>query len=163
MELKERLAKLSEANKGRFEQLEIDKNRWINEVKNLYRDIEDWFSEYISQEFLIIDYHTLKDAECEEFIMETSIMELKLGGGPSVFLEPTGINIVGAFGKIDLYFQGHKNEKIFVLLIEKHNNELHWEIWKRKRQQETILFNKETFEELLNEWLEKWTEIDKDM
>ncbi len=95
MELKERLAKLSEANKGRFEQLDIDKNRWINEVKNLYRDIEDWFSEYISQEFLIIDYHTLKDAECEEFIMETSIMELKLGGGPSVFLEPTGINIVG--------------------------------------------------------------------
>jgi hypothetical protein len=40
------------------------------------------------------------------------------------------------------------------------SEKLHWEIWKSKKQKERIPFNKDTFEKLMDEWLEKWAEIE---
>ena len=161
MQFKEKLEKLAEENRKLTQSLENKKQIWINELKNLYSQIEQWFGEYIERGLVSIDYTDLDSAECIEFFEKTRIMEISLGGGPSVILEPTGINIVGAFGKIDLYQRGHKDEKIFLLLVEnKENSEImHWELYKGKGQQDRVVFDKETFENLLNEWLENWTDI----
>lgn len=158
----EKLEKLTQQNRVLTQQLENNKQIWIEEVKNLYQEIEKWFNEYINKNYISIDYHSLESAECEEFLMEIQTMELKLGGGPSVILEPTGINIAGAFGKIDLYQRGHKDEKIFLLLIEDEENTeaRHWEIWKNRKQKERTMFDKETFEKILDDWLEKWTSVE---
>ncbi|HGY12063.1 MAG TPA: hypothetical protein ENK36_06840 [Desulfobacterales bacterium] len=108
---------------------------------------------------MTFEYHQLDDAECEDFLLETSIMELNIGNGPTVVLEPFGINIIGAFGKIDMYFRGHKDEEVLLLLIESADEQFHWELWKNRKQEEKILFNKDSYEKLLDTWLEKWTEV----
>ena len=91
--------------------------------------------------------------------MHTRVMQLNLGGdqGPSVIFEPTGINIAGAFGKMDLHYRGHKDEGVFLLLIRDDDGKFRWEIWKSRKQREDVTkFDKETFEGLLDRWLEKW-------
>ncbi|MCP4104247.1 MAG: hypothetical protein GY749_01705 [Desulfobacteraceae bacterium] len=161
MEFEEKLAKLAKINKDRSDQLERNKNIWIQEVNNLYKNIGNWFAEYIKKGYMSVDYDNLQVAECEEFLMNTQIMRLNLGGeqGPSVIFEPTGINIVGAMGKIDLYYRGHKDEGVFLLLFE-NGEKFHWEIWKSRKQQEDIMkFNEETLKKMIDEWLEKWIEI----
>ena len=163
MNFKEKLEKLTQANRVSMQQLENNKQIWVQELNNLYLQINKWFNEYIENGYIIIDNYSLQSAECEEFLMETQIMELNLGGGPTVILEPTGINIVGAFGKIDLYLRGYKDKKVFLLLIENEENKeaRHWEIWKNRKQKERMMFNKEAFEKILNEWIEKWTSAGK--
>ncbi|MCP4349090.1 MAG: hypothetical protein GY795_26720 [Desulfobacterales bacterium] len=160
MNFKEKLAKITEINKNRADNLEQDKNRWIQEVNKLYKNIEDWFNEYINEDYMAIEFNPLKHIEYEEFIDNIRIMELELGRGPSVILEPTGINVIGAFGKIDLYLRGHKDEKVFLLLVENGDEKTQWELWKSRK--DTKLFNKNTFEELLDEWLDKWTGTQKE-
>lgn len=162
MEFKEKLSRLSKIYKNRPDELEKHKLIWIREVKYLYENIETWFGEYIQNKDIIVDYDSLKFAECSEFEEELSIMYLYLGGeqGPSIILEPTGINIAGALGKIDLYFRGHKEEGVFLLLIEDNDEKIYWEIWKSRKQKEKIKkFTKESFENLIGEWLEEWTDI----
>lgn len=159
MNFEEKLEKLTQENRERMQQLESNKQIWIQELEGLYKQIEKWFNEYITNGYISVEYHPLQSAECEEFLLETQIMELSLGGGPSVILEPTGINVVGAFGKVDLYLRGHKDKKIFLLLIENDENTeaRHWEIWKNRKQKEQMIFNKVAFEKILDEWIEIWT------
>ena len=162
MEFKEIISKVTKVYKNRSGDLEKNKTIWIQEVNKLYKDINNWFAEYIQNEDIIIDYDNLKFAACDEFMMETLIMYLNFGRaeGPSIIFAPTGINIVGALGKFDLYFRGHKEEGVFLLLIEDNDEQLHWEIWKSRKQKENIKnFTKESFEKLIGQWLEKWTDI----
>lgn len=89
-------------------------------------------------------------------------MELGLGGehGPSVIFEPTGINIAGAFGRIGLYYRGHKDKGVSLLLIRDENGKFRWEVRKGgRREEEVIQFGRETFERMLDRWLEKWAGI----
>ncbi len=159
MEFKEKLAKLAEKNKNRFQRLEEDKRVWISEVKKLYEDIENWLKESIDCGHIVAEYYSLQYIEYEEFIEQLFIMELTLGGGPCVVLEPTGINIIGAFGKIDLYLRGHKDEKVMLLLIEMQKNKLEWELWRSSKDHDKFPFNKDTFEKLLSDWIDKEDKI----
>ncbi|MDM8543031.1 hypothetical protein QUF90_18300 [Desulfococcaceae bacterium HSG9] len=162
MEFKEKLDKLTKLNRERSGQLERNKKIWIKEVNTLYKTIEEWFDEYIQKGRIIIDFEKLQYAECEEFFLETHIMLLNFGGeqGLTVIVEPTGINIAGALGKIDIYFRGHKDESFFLLLIEDDLENFHWEIRiNKKSQTDLIKFTKESFENILNECLDKWTDI----
>ncbi len=159
MGFKEKLALLAEQNKDRAGQLEEDRKTWIHEVNQLYKMIIDnWFKEYIEQGNINYIYFSLDTdrAECDDFITGTEIMELTLGGGPSVVLEPVGINVVGAFGKIKLYLLGHKDERVLLLLTLDGDKNFHWKLWRNNKQKDDILFNRGIFESLLNEWLEKW-------
>jgi hypothetical protein len=160
MTLREKLKKLAEREKNFSDKLEKDKSIWIDEVKKLYKDIESWFRDEIKKNYMVIEYPPLENFEYEEFFNMVS-MQINLGGrhGPAVIIEPVGINIAGALGNADLYFRGHKDEGVFLLLIkDEDNGELHWVIW-RSRKEKEIPFNKDTLENLLNEWLEKWEKI----
>ncbi|QTA90189.1 hypothetical protein [Desulfonema magnum] len=113
-------------------------------MNRLYEEIRNWFAEYSEEGYISFEYRELQYAESEEIFLSTRILELNLGGGVSVVLEPTGTNVIGAFGKIDLYLRGHKDKKLFLLLIkeEEKDERFHWEVWKNTKQQEQILFNK---------------------
>ncbi len=163
MNLKAKLVELSRISQNRSDDLERNKKIWIQEVIKLYKVIiNDWFREYIEDGYMSYEHHPLDDAECVEFFENTQILELKLGGeyGDSVILEPTGINVAGALGKIDLYFQGHRNDGVFLLLIEEDDGQFDWEIWKSGRQKEAPeRFNRESFENLIGDWLAKWADV----
>jgi hypothetical protein len=163
MNLKAKLVELSRISQNRSDDLERNKKIWIQEVNKLYKVIiNDWFREYIEDGYMSYEHHPLDDAECVEFFENTQILELKLGGeyGDSVILEPAGINVAGALGKIDLYFQGHRNDGVFLLLIEEDDGQFDWEIWKSGRQKEAPeRFNRESFEKLIGGWLEKWADV----
>jgi hypothetical protein len=159
LELEEKLAKLTQISKDRSDQLERNKKIWIQEVSKLYQNIREWFGKYIQKGYITVSYGELPQSGYIGFIADTYIMYLNLGGeqGPSIIFEPTGINVAGALGKIDLYFLGHKDEGVFLLLIEE-DVQFYWEIWK-SRKEGGEKFNKESLEELIDNWLEKWAEI----
>jgi len=179
MEFKEKLAKITEKSKSCAEQSEQDNKIWIEKVQELYQNIQNWFAEYIQQGYIDIEFPDrdllieMGTELIDEYDDEGNIslvrevekltkiwnMELNIGGKYLVILEPTGINIIGAFGKINLYFQGHKDEQIFLLLIKDEKEGFYWELLRNRKQKDKILFTKESFEKLLDEWLEKWAEI----
>ena len=148
-------------NKYRAGQMAAVRDTWIREANRLHEEIENWFHEYLEQGYMSVEYRELQYAECEDFFLGIRIMELNLGGGVSVILEPTGTNVIGAFGKTDLYLRGHKDKKIFLLLIreEEEIERFHWEVWKNRKQREQILFDKKIFEEILDQWLERLAKI----
>ena len=82
----------------------------------------------------------------------------------TIVLEPTGSNVDGAIGKMNLYFQGHRDEGIFLLLIEEDNEQLYWEMRESIKQLEHEQFSQKTFEQLIdkwsNKWSDKWADID---
>lgn len=161
MGFKEKLIRLSELENYRAGHLAEVRGMWIRELNSLYKEIENWFGEYLEQGYMSVEYRELQYAEYEEFFKDTRIMELNLGGGVSAILEPTGTNVIGAFGKTDLYLRGHKDKKISLLLIreEGEDEKFHWEVWKNRKQREQIFFGKEIFEKILDEWLEKLAKI----
>ncbi|MDM8548663.1 hypothetical protein QUF72_01245 [Desulfobacterales bacterium HSG2] len=161
MGFREKLVKLSEINQYRADQLETVRETWIREVKALYKAItDDWFGEYVEQGYVTVEYRELQYAESEDIFMYTRIMVLNFGGGVSAVLEPIGTNVIGAFGKIELYLRGHKDKKISLLLVrEEETGGFHWEVWKGRRQREQILFDRKIFEKILEEWLERLAKV----
>lgn len=155
MDFKEKLAQLAERNKNREKQLEDEKQTWISEVNRLYEEIKNWLSESVERGHVSFEYSDLTHFEFEEFFENISIMELNLGGGPWIVFEPTGINIIGAFGKIDLYMRGYKEEKVMLLLVENDKNSLQWELWKSNKNRDRFLFDRNIFEKLMSEWIDK--------
>ena len=159
MEFRERVARLAEKNRDRAENTEKERMTWIAEVRRLYENIWEWFGELTEAGQMTIEHSPLQHIEHEEFFENISIMELSLGRGPRIIIEPTGTNIIGAFGKADLYFRGHREEKVLLLLIGNEDGRLRWELWKSSDERDKFPFTQDTFERLLNGWLEKWAEI----
>ncbi len=138
MGFKENIARLVAENKTRDEQLEEDKKVWIHEVAKLYEDIKNWFNEYIERGEISLDYCSLSSAECEEFLEHIERMELTLGHGPVVVLEPIGISVINAFGQIELYMQGHIGERVFLMLTSHDDKNFRWELWRNRKQNEGV-------------------------
>jgi hypothetical protein len=158
MDFRERVVRLAQKNNDLADASKKEKMTWISEVRKLYETVEKWFEELTGAGYMTVEYAPLQHIEHEEFFENLSIMELNIGGGIRIVIEPTGTNIIGAFGKADLYFRGHREEKVLLLLIQ-NGDQLHWELWKSSNDRDKFPFAKETFEKLLNEWLDKWAEI----
>ncbi|MDM8548522.1 hypothetical protein QUF72_00540 [Desulfobacterales bacterium HSG2] len=159
MQFRERVARLAEKHRDRADDTEKERMTWIAEVRRLYENIEEWFGELTEAGYMSVEYSQLEHIEHEDFSENISIMELCFAGGSRIIIEPTGTNIIGAFGKADLYFRGHREEKVLLLLIENEDRHLRWELWKSSDERDKFPFTRNTFEKLLNGWLEKWAEI----
>ncbi len=159
MSFGEKLAKLTELNT--MTELERREKIWSRELDELYdRITENWLKEYVEAGYVNPHFYRVESDEYEYY--DIMAVEVFLACKFRVVLEPVGINVTGAFGVTDLYWEGHKDEKVSLLLIqdEDDSEKLYWEIWKGRKQEDRIPLNKETFESLLNEWLERWAEID---
>ena len=126
MEFKEIVSKVAQNYKDRSKIEAINTKIWIDEVKKLYQKIEEWLAEYIEHSDIIIEIGEFQNYDVDNDIEATYTMYLNFGGdfGPSIVFEPTGINIAEALGKIDLYYLGHKEEIVSLLLIKENNEDV---------------------------------------
>lgn len=129
---------------------------WIREVQELYKEIEGWLSEHIEKNEIIIE-----SGECQYYDEYNSAFSLYLTigdeDGPSIVFEPTGTNVSDAIGKIDLYFRGHKEELVHLLLFKDNDEKYKWKMMKNSNN--IIVFSKKIFEKQITEWLSKWANI----
>jgi len=162
MSLKEKLGGLFRENATTEQQRRED--TWMGALDSLYEDItKNWFKEYIEEDYIEPEFYYV-ESEQYEYYSEIVTLELHIPGEFSIVFEPAGINVRDAFGKINLYVRGHKEEKISLLLVRDDGDgeKLHWEVWKSRKQKEGIPFDKDAFEKLLDGWLERWANIERD-
>ncbi len=129
---------------------------WVKEVDNLYKKVENWLNEHIVKNEIIIEPGEEQYYDEDNF---TCSLYLTIGdeNGPSIVFEPTGTNISNAIGKIDLYFRGHKEEIVHLLLYKENDEEYKWKMMKDLNN--IFILNRKVFEEQITEWLSKWANI----
>lgn len=133
---------------------ETDRIRtWIKEVNKLYKKVESWLNENIEKKEIIVEYGENQYYDEDNF---TNSLYLTIGdeNGPSIVFEPTGTNVSDAIGKIDLYFRGHKEELVHLLLFEENGQGYEWKLMKNSN--DISVFSRKVFEEQITEWLSKW-------
>jgi hypothetical protein len=131
---------------------EARKEEWIAAVNSLYDTVEGWFSGLREQGLMAIE----RKPTCvyEEYLGDYAIDSLEIGmADKKVILEPVGRNVIGARGRIDLYLRGFKADRLLLLRLEDVEGQIRWEMWKGKLSGFRKPFAKETFEQLLEEWL----------
>ncbi|MCP4347922.1 MAG: hypothetical protein GY795_20660 [Desulfobacterales bacterium] len=126
---------------------------WSKEVQKLYKEVEDWLNENIKKNEIIIEYGESQHYDEDNF---TCSLYVTIGDedGPSIVFEPTGTNVSDAIGKIELYFRGHKEELVHLLLFKENGDEYKWKLMKNSNN--IIIFSRKKFEEQITEWLLKW-------
>ena len=152
--LKEKFQKLAASQPASSLNWEENKNVWGKQVDALYKKIQNWLSEHHKSGYL--KFSTIKVTLSEPGLGDYDInsLELNLVGSHQVIFDPIETNILGAVGRMDLSHRGHSNHKTMLLLFKKGNNNFQWESWKGLNKEEQQPFTKETFEALLNQWIE---------
>ena len=156
--LKEKLAERAKRQKANETNWEARKELWIAQVMQLYKDVNDWCQEYVNEQYMTFDLSKkIQLTEKDMGTYEINMLEIDIEGDLVVF-EPFGANVIGAFGRIDLYLRGHKADKAMLLLFEREGeDEQHWQ-WVLAFEEWRFDFNKARFEELLLDWFERLTE-----
>ncbi len=150
------------------------KRAWISQVYKLYDDIEQWLQEYHKKGY--VKFQRQENVTITEEHIGTyavNVLEARLGE-PTLIFEPVGADVIGASGRIDVFFRGQRDSKIILLLVSQ-DSESHWEFlpprWIRHAnfdeylgekslfypRERNIVFNKNTLERLLDEWIEIWS------
>lgn len=158
MEFREIVSKVAQNYKDRSK-IEIRNTKiWIEEVEKLYQKIKEWLNEYIEKGDIIVEAGEPQIYDFDDDVEETYTMYLNFGDdlGPSIVFEPTGINIAETLGKINLYYLGHKEEIVYLLLIKENDKTFTWQM---KCSNNYEKFSKELFEKQIGEWMIKWADI----
>ncbi len=158
MEFREIVSKVAQNYKDRSK-IEIRNTKiWIEKVGELYQKIEEWLNEYIEKGDIIVETGEPQIYDFDDDVEETYTMYLNFGDdlGPSIVFEPTGINIAETLGKINLYYLGHKEEIVYLLLIKENDKTFTWQM---KCSNNYEKFSKELFEKQIGEWMIKWADI----
>lgn len=157
--LKETLRKRAEQ---RLKTREVDwdkrKNIWLYCINDLYDDVERWFPDYKEEGFMVFDRSkekTISEKDIETYTIH--ILEIDIEGDIIVF-EPIGTNVVGAFGRIDVYLRGHKADQVMLLLTYQEDNYVKSKQWTLLFEKYHFDFNKARFEELLLMWFDEWSD-----
>ncbi|MDM8525293.1 hypothetical protein QUF80_18130 [Desulfococcaceae bacterium HSG8] len=154
MSLKEKLIRLTEEHKKSGTDRRKERDFWTEQVYKLYDEIQSWFREYIDEGYVKPEFIKTLLYETGEY--EIDIMELNLNG-PVIVLEPMGCNFTGASGGIGLYLSSYKANKVMLLLMRDNNDRPYWEL--RKSRKDRMLFNKQVFENLLEDWLDNTPDL----
>ncbi len=159
MDFKEIVSRVSQNYKDRSKIEAMNIKIWIEEVNKLYKKIQEWLGEFIEQGDIIVEAGESQYYEFDDDVESTNTLYLNFGGdrGPSIVFEPAGINIAEALGKIDLYYLGHKEEIVSLLLVKESDEDFHWKIM--KSSQDCKEFSKESFEDQISEWMIKWADV----
>lgn len=159
MEFKEIVSRVIQTYKELSKIEAVNIKTWIDEVHKLYQTIQEWLSEYIDQGDVIVEQGEFQHYEFNDDVGTTYTMHIYFGSdlGPSIVFEPTGINIAEALGKIDMYYLGHKEDAVSLLLTKESDEGLSWKIMKNSNNCKN--FSKELFERQIIEWMTKWAGV----
>jgi len=152
MSLEEKLKKLAEKKDAKAE-WEAAKSKWIAVVKDLYEDIESWVQPWKDKGYLSVN-RTLK-SKSEEPVGDYEIDALEITvGDEAIVLEPFGMNVIGAIGRIDVYLRGFKSDAKLLLRLVNIEGEERWELWDGKFSGAARYpFDKIRLERLMDQWL----------
>ncbi|MEN8219013.1 MAG: hypothetical protein ABFS56_22110 [Pseudomonadota bacterium] len=133
---------------------EAKKNAWSKQVNALYKKVQTWLSDHAKSGYISFDITPIKLAEENLGHYEIDSLELDLVGGHQIIFQPVEMNILGAIGRIDVYHRGYSPHKVMLLLVDEGKNKLTWKLWKSLKKGDQQAFSKDTFEGLLNHWIE---------
>ncbi len=152
MDLGEKLKKLAEKAAEQKVDWEASKSEWISNVHNLYNDIEEWLAPWKEKSYIATTRTLVPKSEEPLGVYEIERMEIT-AGDETIVLEPFGTVIIGGHGRIDIYRRGFKVDAQMLILMEAPEGNLRWELWKDKFSRARLPFNKDTLEQLMDEWL----------
>jgi hypothetical protein len=128
------------------------KEQFRDALKQLYALIEEWLGEYRSQGLLNI--YRYDKGIFEEYLGEYDVECLEISIGEiTIVLEPVGTHIIGAYGRVDVFPRGYKDDAQLLLLLQHQDGLVHWELWKSKDRGARQELSKGVFERLLDDWL----------
>jgi hypothetical protein len=131
---------------------------WNNKVRKLYEQIKEWLKPFENDGLLRFEEESVPvDYLMEEKVVSdnTEVKEcltIKFFNGQTIEFEPVGFNVVGAYGKVNMQLG---LREMMVVLREKEGN---WEFAERYDGRKIAFydFNKDTFEELVTEFVESF-------
>ena len=147
--LEELLAKKKHDVNNEAKQWEEKKEEWIARIDRLYQDIEDWLSPLVEKEYLHVEYVDIPLSEelLGRYIVKK--MMIIFFNEEKIEIEPWGLNITGANGRVDIKL-GLRN----IMIIG--NDDASWMFAERlgRGQPHTWDFNHDSFEEILKNFIE---------
>lgn len=152
MDLGEKLKKLAEKDAEQKVDWEATKSEWIEAVHRLYDDVEAWLAPWKDKGYLTTPRTFVPKSEEPLGGYEIQKMEIT-AGDETIVLEPFRRIIIGGQGRIDIYRRGFKFDAQMLLRLEDSEGNLRWELWKDKFAGVRLPFNKDTLEQLMDEWL----------
>jgi hypothetical protein len=81
-------------------------------------------------------------------------LEYKFGQYSLIF-EPMGRNIIGAWGRVDVYVSGFKSDKYMLILIGDSFNDADWFFSSFQDKRIKMAFNKDNIEKIIENWIDK--------
>ncbi|OIP02196.1 MAG: hypothetical protein COX70_01870 [Flavobacteriales bacterium CG_4_10_14_0_2_um_filter_32_8] len=156
MGLKDKLQKLSKTETTKKIDLEKVISEWQTEVEKTLKETLDWLKPYLEQGLLkaVEKEKTIK----EEILGEYTIKQLEYEFGKfRLVFEPMGRNILGAWGRIDVYLRGSKTDKYVLVLLGENFKISKWYLSSFQDKSKRTEFNKKNLEKLIEEWIDKNT------
>jgi len=135
---------------------EAEKAKWIVSVSKLYQDIEKWLDELVTDGYVQITKKTITVTEDEVGTYQIPQLEIAYGGKIAI-LEPIGVDMAFADGRIDFYLKDEKEKGYVLLLWKDEKGENNWHLYNERSLDRKILpFDYALFEKTLENWLEQF-------
>jgi hypothetical protein len=153
MSLKEKLEKINKVSSLENVDIEKVKQEWFDRVNTLYTQTKDWFKSYITDGLFVI---VEKDKKInEEHLGSYTIIQLEYEFGEhSLVFEPMGRNILGAWGRIDVYLRGSKSDRYMLILLGEKFDSADWILSSFQDKSIRIPLNKENLEKIIENWID---------
>jgi hypothetical protein len=154
MSLKDKLEKFKEEKKSSDIDWNQRKLEWKDQIDQLFKTIEEWFSDYVLDDYMKKELGT--KVIKEEYLGDYEVPTLTYEIGPySMHFEPMGRNIIGGKGRIDMYLKGYKSSKYLLILAEDDEKSDYWVLVPFNDKTKRIKLEKESLEKLIESWIDK--------
>ena len=154
MSLKEKLQQINKTAISKQNDAEKIKNNWISKIENLYSQTKEWFDPYLKEG--LFSENKKKKFIHEEDIGHYEVTQLEYEFGKySLIFEPMGTNIIGAFGRIDVYLTGKKSDKYMLVLLGDDFKSANWFIASFQNKSNKFEFTKSHFEQIIENWIDQ--------
>ncbi len=124
---------------------EEKKNRWLENIEDLYKLISSWLEPLEKERVLShsIEKTTVKEDPIGSY--DVGVLTILIGNQKVEFY-PKGTLIIGAEGRIDI--KGQRAVRTIIL------NEGQWSVVERSPRLKTLPFNEDSFQDILSEVME---------
>jgi len=156
MGLEDKLQKLNKSDTSKKVDLKKVLLEWQTQVKDTLDETQNWLKSYLDQGLLkVVEKEKTIN---EEILGEYKVKQLEYEFGKfRLVFEPMGRNILGAWGRIDVYLRGNKTNKYVLVLLGEKFETSKWYLSSFQNKSKRDEFNKVNLEKLIEDWIDKNT------
>lgn len=155
MSFEEKLKRLKDFDNRSDQEWELYKNEWKVAILDLQQKIMNrWLKDYSDKK--LIEFHQVPRRKSNPYIGEYLTMELEiiLGDGTTVVLNPVNGVTSSYEGQMELYLLGSLDKKVQIIRNRDEQGQTEWFVGKRDAGRlELTDFNKGALINLIDEWL----------